>query len=98
MSILKEILVKRKFKKSRKGVEKSKTKKIKARSSRVGVEFRIPSKRIFNGKEYRTFDWKISKSAAEKIAEKQCEEGYKARTAEQYNTNGRKGWAVYIRK
>ena len=100
MSILKKVLAKRQLKKSRKRLEKSETKRIKARSRRVGTEFGIPSKRVFNGKEYRIFDWKTSVSAAKKVAKEQREVGYKARFAEQWSTvgYGRKGWGVYIRE
>lgn len=96
--MIKEILVKGQLKKSRKRVEKSETKKIKARSGRVGVEFRIPSKRKFDGIVFNVFDWKTSKSAAERIAKEQRKEGYKVRTIEQRSGDGRKGWGVYIRK
>jgi len=98
MSILKKILAKRTVKKSINRLEKSKIKRIKARSKRVGVEFRIPSKRIFEGKEYRIFDWKISLPAAKKIAKELREDDYKSRVAEQCSGDGRKGWGIYIRK
>ena len=104
MTILNGILAKRKLKKNKERLEKSEMKKIKTRSSRVAIEFKIPSKHIFDGKEYRTFDWKTSISAAKKVAKEQREAGYKALFAEQWSDTkykggyGRKGWAVYIRK
>ena len=96
--MLKEILIKRKLKKSKERLERAVIKRIKARSSRVAVEFRIPSKRKFDGIEFRVFDWKTSKSTAEKIAKEQRKESYKIRIIEQKSGDGRKGWSIYIQK
>ena len=96
--MLKGILAKRKLKKSMERIKKSDTKKIKARSKRIAIEFKIPSKRIFNGREYRTVNWKTLLSAAKKVAKEQREAGYNTRLAEQWSGDGKKGWAIYIRK
>ena len=99
MAILKNIKARYKARQNKKRVKASVTKRqkavhkrIRARSKRVGVEFRVAATRKFDGTLYYAYDFVTSKHAADQLKNEQHLDGNHARVIA---VKG--GYAVYIR-